>query len=468
MFERFRTIHFVGIGGIGMSGIAEVLHNLGYEITGSDLKESETIMRLRVLGMKVSIGHRPENIDDAHVVVVSSAVSDRNPEVIAAKERSIPVIPRAEMLAELGRLKYGILVAGAHGKTTTTSLLATVLAHGGIDPTVVIGGKLRATGSNARLGQGEFIVAEADESDGSFLKLSPTIAIVTNIDREHMDFFKDMGALKDAFVSFINKVPFYGLSILCIENQFVREILPRIHRKYITYGFSREADISADSVTQGYLSITFSVHYKGKKLGNFLVPLPGVHNVLNSLASIAVGVELKMDIEKIKEGLRSFSGIQRRFEFKGEAGGIRVFDDYGHHPAEIQATLKAAKESLVVGAQTGRTGEGRLIVLFQPHRYSRTRDLLEEFASSFTQADALYLMDIYPAGEKPVDGVTSERLLNAMNQRGLVNVTYAPDRTLLVKNLVAILRPKDFLLTLGAGDVWKVGEELLQEMREEG
>jgi len=468
MFERYRTIHFVGIGGIGMSGIAEVLHNLGYEITGSDLKETETIVRLRVLGMKVSIGHRRENIDDAHVVVVSSAVSAQNPEVMAAKERSIPVIPRAEMLAELGRLKYGILVAGAHGKTTTTSLLATILAHGGIDPTVVIGGKLRSTGSNARLGQGDFIVAEADESDGSFLKLSPTIAIVTNIDREHMDFFNDMDSLKDAFVSFINKVPFYGLSILCIENRFVREILPKIHRKYITYGFSRDADISADSIVQGYLSITFDVYYKGKKLGNFLVPVPGIHNVLNSLASIAVGVELKMDIEKIKEGLRSFSGIQRRFEFKGEAKGIRVFDDYGHHPAEIQATLRAAREALTAAPRGDLPGEGRLVVLFQPHRYTRTRDLFDEFASSFGDADVLYLMDIYPAGERPLDGVNSERLLHSMHEKGLRNVTYMPDRERIVKSLVSMLGPNDFLLTLGAGDVWRVGEELLKKMKDEG
>ncbi|HAM51818.1 MAG TPA: UDP-N-acetylmuramate--L-alanine ligase [Nitrospiraceae bacterium] len=468
MFERYRTIHFVGIGGIGMSGIAEVLHNLGYEVTGSDLRESDTLIRLRVLGIKVYIGHRPENIDDAHVVVVSSAVSDQNPEVIEAKRRSIPVIPRAEMLAELGRLKYGILVAGAHGKTTTTSLIATVLSHGGIDPTVVIGGKLRATGSNARLGQGDFIVAEADESDGSFLKLSPTIAVVTNIDREHMEFFKSVDALKDAFVSFVNKAPFYGLSILCGENQFVREILPRIHRKCITYGFSPDADIYAVHVKHEYLSISFDVRYGGKNLGNFVVPTPGVHNVLNSLAAIAVGVELKMDIEKIKEGLRSFSGIQRRFEFKGENRGVKVFDDYGHHPAEIQATLKAARESLFGPRHIGASEKGRLIVLFQPHRYTRTRELLNEFAASFSDADVLYLMDIYPAGEKPIEGVSSVAMAEAIRGAGQKNVTHISDRDLLLSSISDGLRPHDVFFTLGAGDVWKTGEELLRRMKDEG
>ncbi|MGD1074955.1 MAG: UDP-N-acetylmuramate--L-alanine ligase [Thermodesulfovibrionales bacterium] len=462
MFERYRTIHFVGIGGIGMSGIAEVLHNLGYEVTGSDLRESETVIRLRVLGIKVYIGHRRENIDDAHVVVVSSAVSDQNPEVVAANERSVPVIPRAEMLAELGRMKYGILVAGAHGKTTTTSLIATILSHGGIDPTVVIGGKLRATGSNARLGQGDFIVAEADESDGSFLKLSPTIAVVTNIDREHMEFFKNMDALKDAFVSFVNKAPFYGLSILCRENQFVREILPRIHRKYITYGFSSDADIYAVQVKHEYLSISFDVRYAGKNLGNFVVPSPGVHNVLNSLAAIAVGVELKMDIAKIKEGLRSFSGIQRRFEFKGEIRGVKVFDDYGHHPTEIRATLKAARESLLGEGQTSVSEKGRLIVLFQPHRYTRTRELLYEFAASFADADVLYLMDIYPAGEKPIEGVSSAAMAEAMRNAGQKNVTHIADRDLLVSTISDGLRPRDVFFTLGAGDVWKTGEGLLK------
>ena len=463
MFERYRTIHFVGIGGIGMSGIAEVLHNLGYEVTGSDLKESDTISRLRDLGIKVYMGHEPDNIDDSHVVVISSAVSPDNPEVIAARNRAIPVIPRAEMLAELGRLKYGILVAGAHGKTTTTSLIATVLAHAGLDPTIVIGGKLRATGSNARLGQGDFIVAEADESDGSFLKLSPTIAVVTNIDREHMDFFKSMDVLKDAFLSFINKVPFYGLSILCIENEFLREILPGVHRKHLTYGLSNDADIYAINIRKGFLSIAFDVVYKGMDLGEFSVPVPGEHNILNSLACIAVALELKVDVQAIKDALKGFSGIQRRFEFKGEENGIKFFDDYGHHPAEIRATLRAARESI-----NSRNGKGRLIVLFQPHRYTRTRELMNEFASSFNDVDALYLMPIYPAGEKPIEGISSEELLNDIKDNGYQEVTYLPDKDALIDKISKRLRSNDIFFTLGAGDVWKMGEELMKRMKVEG
>ncbi|MCL4476474.1 MAG: UDP-N-acetylmuramate--L-alanine ligase [Nitrospirae bacterium] len=464
MFERYRTIHFVGIGGIGMSGIAEVLHNLGYEVTGSDLKESDTVTRLRYLGIKVSIGHRPENIDDAHVVVISSAVSDENPEVVAARERSVPVIPRAEMLAELGRLKYGILIAGAHGKTTTTSLIATILGHAGFDPTVVIGGKLRATGSNARLGKGDFIIAEADESDGSFLKLTPTIAVVTNIDREHMDFFKTMDTLKDAFVSFINKVPFYGLSILCVENELIREILPRIHRRYITYGFSEDADVLATNVEKGFLSVSFDVKYKGNDMGRFLLPMPGMHSILNCLAGIIVAMELKVEFPRIREALQSFSGIQRRFEFKGEVNGIRFFDDYGHHPAEIRATLKAAKESLTSSSSKG----GRVFVLFQPHRYTRTRDLLHEFGNSFSDADVLCVMDIYPAGEKPIEGVNGEAVVKAIKDNGHKNVVSITDRNMLTETIKKRLRPHDLFLTIGAGDVWKTGEELLKRMKSKG
>ena len=464
MFERFRTIHFVGIGGIGMSGIAEVLHNLGYEVTGSDVKESDTIARLRSLGIKVSIGHTPDNIDDAHVVVTSSAVSLGNPEVMAAREKSIPVIPRAEMLSELGRLKYGILIAGAHGKTTTTSLIATILAHAGLDPTVVIGGKLMATGSNARLGRGDFIVAEADESDGSFLTLSPTIAVVTNIDREHMEFFRTMEALKDAFVSFINKVPFYGLSILCAENGHIREILPRIHRRYITYGLSPQADIHAINLEKEFMSVSFHVIYKGHDMGRFSVPMPGTHSVLNSLASIAVGMELKLDLQNIKEALKGFRGIQRRFEFKGEEKGIRFFDDYGHHPEEIRATLRAAKESLASGG--GK--DGRLVILFQPHRYTRTKDLLHDFGSSFSDADLLYVTDIYPAGEQPLEGVNGEAVLNAIRDKGHRSAAYISGHDPLIEALMNALRPNDLFFTIGAGDVWKIGEKLLKRMKGEG
>lgn len=446
-----------------MSGIAEVLHNLGYEVTGSDLKESDTVTRLRGLGIKVSTGHRAENIDDAHVVVISSAVSDKNPEVVAARERSIPVIPRAEMLAELGRLKYGILIAGAHGKTTTTSLIATILGHAGFDPTVVIGGKLRATGSNARLGRGDFIIAEADESDGSFLKLTPTIAVVTNIDREHMDFFMTIDALKDAFVSFINKIPFYGLSILCIENEIIREILPRVHRRYITYGFSEDADVLATNVEKGFLSVSFDVKYKGNDMGRFVLPMPGMHSILNCLAGIIVALELKVESPKIREALQGFSGIQRRFEFKGEVNAVRFFDDYGHHPTEIRATLKAAKESL-----TGPGKGGRVFVLFQPHRYTRTRDLLHEFGNSFSDADVLCVMDIYPAGEKPIEGVNGEAVVKAIKDNGHRDVVSITDRNMLAETIMKRLRPHDLFLTIGAGDVWKTGEEILKRIKGEG
>jgi UDP-N-acetylmuramate--alanine ligase len=460
MFEQYRIIHFVGIGGIGMSGIAEVLHNLGYEVTGSDVKESDTTNRLNSLGIKVGIGHRAENVDDAHVVVISSAVSKDNAEVVEAKRKSIPVIPRAEMLAELARMKYGILVAGAHGKTTTTSLIATVIASSGLDPTVVIGGKLRATGSNARLGQGDFLVAEADESDGSFLRLSPTIAVVTNIDREHMDFFKTMDSLRDAFLSFINKVPFYGVSIICIENEELRKLLPYVHRRYITYGLSPDADAYAADIKKGFMTVSFDVVYKGENLGNFSLPVPGVHNILNSLAAIVVARELKIEADVIKEALKKFSGIQRRFELKGEEKGIKVFDDYGHHPTEIKATLKAAKDGLLA-----RQAAGRLFVIFQPHRYTRTKDLMDEFTSCFSEADILCLTDIYSAGEKPIDGVDSNALLERIKKTGHKDAAYFPDREKLMDNLLVRLKNGDVVFTLGAGDVWKLGEEIVKRIK---
>jgi UDP-N-acetylmuramate--alanine ligase len=468
VFERYRVIHFVGIGGIGMSGIAEVLHNLGYEVTGSDVKDSETTRRLKVLGIKVYIGHEAENIDDAHVVVVSSAVSDNNPEIVEAKRRFIPVIPRAEMLAELARLKYGILVAGAHGKTTTTSLISTILAHAGFDPTVIIGGRLKATGSNARLGQGEFLVAEADESDGSFLKLSPTIAVATNIDREHMDFFQSLDSLKDAFRSFLDKIPFYGVSIVCFENEHLRELLPSLHRRYITYGFHSEAEIYAKNIRKGFMSVGFEAIYKGRDIGDFDLPLSGEHNVLNSLAALGVALELQIDIPIIKEALRKFGGIQRRFEFKGEAKEIKVFDDYGHHPTEIKAILKAAKEGLLTSSQNSafRSQEsGRLFVLFQPHRYTRTKDLMDEFATSFNDADFLILLDVYSAGERPIEGISSATLFERIKKRGYNNTLYINDKEEAIRHIIAHMRKSDMLLTLGAGDVWKIGDEILHRLR---
>lgn len=459
MFNKYRIIHFVGIGGVGMSGIAEVLHNLGYEVTGSDIKESETTNRLRNLGIKIFIGHNGENIDHAHVVVISSAVSADNPEVLEAKQRAIPVIPRAEMLAELGRLKYGILVAGAHGKTTTTSFVATVLGEGGLDPTVIIGGKLKSMGSNAKLGQGDYIVAEADESDGSFLKLNPTIAVITNIDREHMDYFMDMDVLKHAFLAFINKIPFYGIAVVCMENAYLREIIPLIQRKYLTYGLSEDADVYARNIEHSGIRMSFEAVYKGRSLGMFNLPVPGKHNVLNSLSAIAVAMELQIPVDVIAKALSNFSGIQRRFEFKGEAGDIKVFDDYGHHPSEIMATLKAARECF---------NGNRVIVLFQPHRYTRTRDLMDEFAASFAtgldSSDRLFLMDIYPASERPIEGISSGVLAQRIRGTGFENLTHVPDRKEMMERIASELKQGDVLITLGAGDVYKMGEEILKKL----
>jgi UDP-N-acetylmuramate--alanine ligase len=455
MFERYRAIHLVGIGGIGMSGIAEVLHNLGYDVRGSDIRASDTTERLMGLGIRIHIGHSPKNVRDAHVIVVSSAIGKKNPEVLEAERLGIPVIPRAEMLAEIARLKYAVLVAGSHGKTTTTSLISTMLAQGGFDPTVIIGGKLKAFGTNARLGWGDFLVAEADESDGSFLRLSPTIGVVTSIDREHMDYFNTMEELKGAFLSFMNKVPFYGISVLCVEDENIRELLPSVHRRVLTYGFSGDADLRAVNLRKGFMSMEFDAVLKGGELGRFTVPAPGEHSVLNSLACISVGLELQMDEAKIQETIREFKGIQRRLEFKGEAKGINVYDDYGHHPTEIIATLKALKESI---------GSSRLFVVFQPHRYTRTRDLMREFAGSFDYADAVVLMDIYPAAEKPIKGVSSDTLFRKMKRK---DVFRAKGKEV-AGFVCSKLREGDTLITLGAGNVWKVGEEALDILKGDG
>jgi UDP-N-acetylmuramate--alanine ligase len=459
MYKKFERIHFVGIGGVGMSGIAEVLKNLGYDVKGSDLKESETTRRLSGLGIPVSIGHKAEHIKDAHVVVISSAVSSDNPEVVSAKEKSIPVIPRAEMLAELGRLKYGVLIAGAHGKTTVTSLVASVLASGGLDPTVVIGGKLKGIGSNAKLGEGEFLVAEADESDGSFLRLAPTIAVVTNIDREHMDFFKDIYEVKKAFLLFVNKVPFYGLSILCGDDKYIKELLPEVRRRFFTYGLSEGLNLVARNISSDGLKSEFEAVLNGESLGMFEAPLIGAHNVCNCLAAIAVAVELEINMKSVKAALADFSGVQRRFELKGIASGIKVIDDYGHHPTEIKATLRAAKSALKAG-----NGKGRLVVLFQPHRYSRTRDLLGEFSDAFIDADRVVLMDIYAAGETPINGVNSEVLLKGIKDAGK-DAEYIKERADVVKYLAESLKSGDTLLSLGAGDVWKIGEEVIKRLK---
>lgn len=438
-----------------MSGIAEVLHNLKYNVSGSDLKESETTERLRKLGMKVTIGHRAEHVEDADIVVMSSAVSAGNPEVTAARLSAIPVIPRAEMLAELARLKYSILVAGTHGKTTTTSLIASVLSRGGIDPTVVIGGKLKDIGSNAKLGEGEFLVAEADESDGSFLRLAPSIAVVTNIDREHMDYFRDMHALRGAFLSFIDKVPFYGISVLCGDDVHIKELLPDVQRRFITYGLDSGNDLTAVHVKMEGLKSVFEVLLRGVSLGMFEVPLIGSHNVNNSLAAIAVADELGVETEAIRQALRDFSGVQRRCELKGSVSGVLVIDDYGHHPTEIVVTLRALRASGI-----GR----RLFVIFQPHRFSRTRDLMREFCSVFGDADKVILMDIYPAGEDPIEGIDSQALSVALRDAG-TDTEYKKNREEILNCLKKELREGDVLLTLGAGDVWKIGEEFIKSSR---
>jgi len=452
VYKKIQHIHFVGIGGIGMSGIAEVLLNLGYRVSGSDLKATDTTRRLKNLGAFLYHGHNPENLKDVDVVVISSAVRMDNPEVRAAQERGIPVIPRAEMLAELMRLKYGIAVAGAHGKTTTTSLVATVLAKGGIDPTVVIGGKLNAIGSNAILGSGEFLVAEADESDGSFLKLSPTIAIVTNIDAEHLDHYRDLDEIKEAFLAFINKIPFYGLAIVCLDDAHVQALIPRVNKRCSTYGLSAQADLRACELLHEGMTTRFTVLQRGEELGKIELKIPGRHNVYNALAAVACGLELDIPFSAIREALKEFGGVQRRFQVKGEVKGVLVVDDYGHHPTEIQATLSAAR----------LVWNRRLIVVFQPHRYTRTQHLFKEFVTAFYQADILILTEIYPAGEDPIPGISAEKVFEGIKEHGHKQVLFIPDREKIVDTLRSMMKPGDVILILGAGDIWQVGEELLK------
>ena len=449
---RIKHIHFIGIGGSGMSGIAEVLFNLGYKITGSDVKISDTTKRLEGLGITIFIGHRPENINGSDVVVYSSAVRKDNPEVIFAKEGLVPVIPRAEMLAELMRMKYGIAIAGTHGKTTTTSMIATILGSRGMDPTIVIGGKLNSMGSNARLGKGEFLVAEADESDGSFLKLSPTIAVVTNIDREHMDHYKDMDEVKDTYLTFINNIPFYGCSILCLDHPNIQGLIPKVTRRHITYGMAAQADFSAREIEIKGMKTLFDVWLKGKRMGRVAVQVPGEHNVYNALAAIAVAMELDIDFEDAKDSIAGFNGVERRFQVKGICNGITVIDDYGHHPVEIKATLKAVKDGW----------NSRVVVVFQPHRYSRTQDLFDEFLSAFNDADTLVLADVYPAGEERIPGVSSDDLYRGIKTYGHKDVVYIPDKKDIPAYLSKITKPGDILITLGAGDIWQVGEEMLR------
>jgi len=458
VFKKIRRIHFVGIGGIGMSGIAEVLHNLGYLVSGSDSRESETTRRLASLGVRVVIGHQAENLGEADVVVRSSAVGQENAEVAAARQRLVPVIQRAEMLAELMRMKYGVAVAGTHGKTTTTSMVATVLARGGLDPTMVIGGRLNALGSNAKLGRGDFLVAEADESDGSFLKLSPTIAVVTTVDAEHLDYYRDLAHIQDTFVEFINKVPFYGMAVLCLDQENIQALLPRVEKRYVTYGLRSQADVLARDVEFAGMTSACRVFWKGELLGRLALNVPGLHNVYNALAAVVVGMDLDLRFEVIRDALAEFTGVDRRFQVRGEAGGITVVDDYAHHPVELKATLNAAKDGF------GR----RVIAVFQPHRYSRTQALLGEFSTAFYQADRLFVTEIYPAGEAPIPGVSGRQIADGVAGHGHRHVTYVADKSELAKAVLDQAAPGDMVLTLGAGDVWRVGEEILDRLRAGG
>jgi UDP-N-acetylmuramate--alanine ligase len=460
MFAKIQRIHFVGIGGIGMSGIAEVLLNLGYKVSGSDLRTSPVTQRLERFGAIIFEGHRAENVHGAEVVVTSSAIAKSNPEVAEAHKLKIAVIQRAEMLAELMRLKYGIAVAGMHGKTTTTSMVAAVLAAGNLDPTVVVGGRVDALGSNARLGKSQYLVAEADESDRSFLKLSPIISVVTNIDREHMDTYRDMKDVEDTFVDFMDRVPFYGMLVVCNDDAPLRALLPRLQRRYVTYGTREGSDFRLTAAARELepgspkpLS-RFGIEYNGKPLGEFCLHIPGQHNVLNATAAIAVGIGLEIPVYSIQYALESFRGVDRRFQLKGEVDGIRVVDDYGHHPTEVRATLQAAKQCC----------EGKVHVIFQPHRYTRTQALLPEFATSFADADSLYVLDIYPASEQPIPGVTGQMLAQKITEAGkpAQHISSMADA---VAAAASNARSGDLIMTLGAGSVYQLGPQIVETLK---
>lgn len=459
MFRHVKNIHFIGIGGIGMSGIAEVLCNLGFRISGSDAKKSKNTDRLESLfGITISEGHAAENVGDAQVVVYSSAVKDDNPEVVVAKEKGIPVIPRAEMLAELMVLKpYAVAVSGTHGKTSTTSMVATILGHAGFDPTTVVGGVVDTLGSNARLGSSDWFVTEADESDRSFLMLYPTIAVVTNIDKEHMESYKGMDDVVQCFTDFVNKVPFFGAAILCLDDPNVQLLIPNIKRRRVTYGMTAQADVSAHEIRydDGFGS-TFSVWRGDEVLGDVHLPVPGKHNVYNALAATAVALEMEVPFEKIVEAFAVFKNANRRFQFKGEANNILVVDDYGHHPTEILATLSAAKNS---------SGGRRTVVVFQPHRYTRTQELMEEFALAFNNADVLYVLDIYAASEKPIEGITAEILTENIKKFGHKNATFIGDIDSAAEKVCADLHPGDLVITLGAGTVTRLSDEIVGMLR---
>jgi UDP-N-acetylmuramate--alanine ligase len=459
MLGKVRKIHFVGIGGIGMSGLAEVLLNLGFDVSGSDVKQSPVTDRLAQLGARIANQHAAENIGDAEVLVVSSAVPVMNPEIIEAAHRKIPVIPRAEMLAELMRLKFCVAVAGSHGKTTVTSMVAVMLSENGLDPTAVIGGRLDVFGSSARLGKSELMVVEADESDRSFLYLLPTVAVVTNIDREHLDHYGDLGEIQESFVSFMNKVPFYGAVVACVDPPWrasMQAVLPRLRRRVVTYGIQSGADVTARDLELRAGGSSFEVALDGQSIGPFSVNIPGRHNVQNALAAIAVGRELDLDPKQIQAGLHSFHGADRRFQIKAEVNGITIVDDYGHHPTEISATLEAAR----------LRGARRIRVVFQPHRFSRTKFLMDEFARCFDGCDRVYFLDIYPASEAPIPGITSQRLVDRMSELGYTRARYVASESAVTSEILADLRPGDLVLTIGAGTVWRVAEALSNAVKE--
>jgi len=456
LFSKKTRVHFVGVGGIGMSGIAEVLLNLGYPVSGSDLKTTPTTDALRELGASIFEGHRVDNVRGADVVVISSAVRENNPEVTEAARLQVPIIPRAEMLAELMRMKYGVAVAGSHGKTTTTSMIAVMLDRAGLDPTMVIGGRIAALGGNAKLGHSDLMVVEADESDRSFLQLSPVLAVVTGIDREHMEAYRDVSDLENAFVDFVNKVPFYGASVLCLDEERVQTILPRVRRRYVTYGFSPQADISAEGVRLEGATSRFHLKIAGEPPGEVTLRTPGRVSVLNSLAAIGIGRELGLSVDDIRSGLESFSGVDRRFQVKADAGGVVVVDDYGHHPTEIRATLATAKDAF------GR----RTVVIFQPHRYSRVSALFDEFCRAFHQADVLVVTEIYPAGEDPVPGISGEKLAEGIQVHGHRHVRFVAELDDVPGAIEDELVDGDLVITLGAGSVTALSDKLAEVVRE--
>jgi UDP-N-acetylmuramate--alanine ligase len=461
MFAKIQRIHFVGIGGIGMSGIAEVLLNLGYKISGSDLKSSAVTQRLAELGAITFEGHAAENVDGAEVVVTSSAIAEENLEVAEARKLHIPVIQRAEMLAELMRLKYGIAIAGMHGKTTTTSMVAAVLAAGGLDPTVVVGGRVDALGSNARLGKSQYLVAEADESDRSFLKLSPILSVVTNIDREHMDCYRNMRDVKHTFLEFMDRVPFYGMIVGCNDDPLLRKVLPQVQRRVMTYGTRRGSDFlikpgAVEPQPGEHRPLShFRVSYRGEDLGTFTLHVPGIHNILNATAAIAVGLGLDLSVESIRGALESFRGVDRRFQLRGKTAGVSVIDDYGHHPTEIRATLAAARQC----------GFRRIHVIFQPHRYTRTKELMDEFASALAEADSLAVLDIYAASEKPLEGITGEGLASKIREAGHPDVRYAASFADALGAVAGTAEDGDMILTLGAGSVSQLGPMILEKLQ---